>query len=64
VKAPPVDGEANQALAEALAKIFGLPKKSVTIVSGQKGKQKSFLLSGLAEEAACAVIDRILQEKS
>jgi len=63
VKAPPVDGEANIAIAEALARIFGLPKKSVIMVSGHKGKQKSFLLSGLSKIDACAVIDRILQEK-
>lgn len=63
VKAPPVDGEANTAIAVALAKLFGLPKKSVSIVSGHKSKQKSFLLSGLGKPEACAVIDRILQEK-
>ena len=63
VKAPPVDGEANTAIAVALAKLFGLPKKSVTIVNGHKSKQKSFLLSGLEKTEACAVIDRILQEK-
>lgn len=63
VKAPPVDGEANLALIEALAKIFALPKKSVILNKGQTGKQKSFLLAGLSKEDVCAVIDRIINEK-
>ncbi|GAB1353421.1 hypothetical protein MASR1M12_21570 [Erysipelotrichia bacterium] len=63
VKAPPVDGEANAALVEALAKIFGLPKKMVVQTRGQTGKQKTFLLSGLSKDDACSVIDRIISEK-
>lgn len=64
IKAPPVDGEANAALIEALAKTFGLPKKSVVQISGHKGKQKSFLLTGLNKEAVCQILEEILQVKS
>lgn len=63
VKAAPVDGEANAALIEALAKIFGLPKKSVIISKGLSGRQKSFLLSGLSKNEVCTVVDRIIAEK-
>ncbi len=63
VKAPPVDGEANTALIDALARIFGLPKKSVVLVRGQGGKQKTFLLTGLSRDDVCAIIDRIISEK-
>ncbi len=63
VKAPPVDGEANTALIEALAKIFGLPKKSVVQTRGQSGRQKTFLLSGRSRDEVCAIIDGILSEK-
>lgn len=63
VKAPPVDGEANTALIGALAKIFGIPKKSVILSKGLSGRQKTFLLSGLSKIDVCAVIDRILAEK-
>jgi uncharacterized protein (TIGR00251 family) len=63
VKAPPVDGEANAALVEALAKIFGLSKRSVIQIRGQSGKQKTFLLSGLSKDEVCVVIDRIISEK-
>ena len=63
VKAPPVDGEANSALIEALSKIFKIPKKSVILEKGQTGKQKSFLLSGLTKDEVCKTIDEILDKK-
>lgn len=63
VKAPPVDGEANSALVEALAKIFGISKKSVILEKGQTGKQKSFLLIGLSKSQVCQKIQEILSKK-
>lgn len=63
VKAPPVDGEANTAFIEALSKIFKISKKSVILEKGQTGKQKSFLLVGMAKKDVCQIIDSILSEK-
>ncbi|WP_447969229.1 DUF167 domain-containing protein [Nitrospira sp. M1] len=48
VMAPPVDGEANDALCRFLAKHFGLAKRSVVIVGGSKGRHKRVLLKGLS----------------
>jgi len=42
VAAPPVDGEANAALVQYLAKTLGVPKDSVTLVSGATGRRKTF----------------------
>lgn len=42
---PPVDGKANEALIEFLAGVFGCGKRDVTIVSGDRGKRKSVLIS-------------------
>ena len=64
VKAPPVDGEANSALVEALAKIFKIPKKSVILEKGQTGKQKSFLLLGLTKEHVCETVESIISSRS
>lgn len=64
VKAPPVDGEANSALIEALAKIFKIPKKSVVLEKGQTGKQKSFLLVGLSKAEVCQTVNSILSNKN
>lgn len=63
IKAPPVDGEANSALVEALSKTFKIPKKSVVLEKGQTGKQKSFLLQGLTKEIVCQTVEGILSQK-
>ena len=40
VKAPPVDGKANDELIRLVAAHFGCPKSSVTIRSGASGRNK------------------------
>ncbi len=40
VKAPPVDGKANEAVIALLAKHFGVRKAQVTIKSGASGRLK------------------------
>ena len=41
VTAPPVNGKANKALIDFLAKELALPKRSLEIVSGQNSKLKT-----------------------
>lgn len=50
IASPPVDGEANQACIEFFAKLFGVPKSKVQIVSGQTGRNKLVRVEGLAAE--------------
>ena len=45
VHAPPIEGKANERIRELLAQHFELPKSSVELVSGLKGKKKIFKLS-------------------
>jgi uncharacterized protein (TIGR00251 family) len=52
VKASPIEGEANTAIIEYLARLFGLMKKQVVLAHGFKGKQKVFLLEGISLETA------------
>lgn len=47
---PPVDGEANKACIEFLAKLFSCPKKSVVIESGFTGRSKRIFLESAREE--------------
>ena len=54
--APPVDGAANQALVAFLAKRLGLPRASVEIRRGHKGRLKSVWVQGLDEQAARAAL--------
>lgn len=45
--APPVDGAANEALIRFLAETLGVPRAAVAISSGQSGRRKSVMVSGL-----------------
>jgi uncharacterized protein (TIGR00251 family) len=45
---PPVDGRANQACIEFLAKLLMVPRSSVTIASGQTSRQKVIRVEGLS----------------
>ena len=40
VKAPPVDGAANEAICELLAENFGVHKRDVSVVSGATNNKK------------------------
>ena len=40
LQAPPVDGKANAALLDFLAKRIGLARSSVTLISGQASRRK------------------------
>ena len=42
--APPVDNAANQMCTKFLAKLLGVPKSSIEILSGQTGRTKQVLL--------------------
>jgi uncharacterized protein (TIGR00251 family) len=54
--APPVDGAANGALIAFLADTLGLPRRNLTIVSGEKARDKRVLVAGLDEGAVRAVL--------
>lgn len=42
VREPAVEGRANKAVVELLAKYFEVPKSHIQIISGHKSKQKRF----------------------
>lgn len=46
--APPVDGEANKALLEFVAKLFKVPKSNVELVSGHTGRNKMIRVEKVA----------------
>lgn len=47
LQAPPVDGKANKALVKFLAETLNVSKSSITIVSGEKGRNKVVRISGI-----------------
>ena len=56
VKAPALEGRANEALIEFLAKTFGIAKSAVTLSAGELSRSKVFLLQGLRLAEANAVL--------
>ncbi len=53
---PPVDGAANAALVAFLAKTLGVPKRAVSIVHGETGRQKRIAVSGVNAASARAAL--------
>lgn len=58
VTAPPVDGEANAAVIEALAGAFGVRRSAVTIVQGERGRRKTVAIEG-ADRAALDALSSV-----
>jgi uncharacterized protein (TIGR00251 family) len=50
VAAPPVNGEANEALIRFLAKQLDVPRRAVTIQCGHHGRRKTMQVEGLGPE--------------
>ena len=48
VTAPPVDGEANAAVIELLAKRLGIAKSAVQVVAGASSRRKTIRVMGVA----------------
>jgi uncharacterized protein (TIGR00251 family) len=58
VTAPPVDGEANAAVIDALAEVFGVRRSSVTIVRGERGRRKTVAIEGARPGSLDGVLRR------
>jgi hypothetical protein len=56
VNAPPLEGRANAALIEFLAKAFSLPKSAVEILSGEGSRSKVVLLRGMTLARVTSVL--------
>jgi uncharacterized protein (TIGR00251 family) len=57
VTAPPVEGQANQALVDLLARALKVRKKDVQILSGSKGKRKTVRVAGVTEQDLRGLLD-------
>ena len=52
--APPVDGAANDALIAFLSEALGVPRRDITLIAGEKSRDKRVRIEGLAAEVATA----------
>ena len=48
--AAPVDGGANAELIELLADTLGIPKRAVSIISGERSRQKRVRIDGVTDQ--------------
>jgi uncharacterized protein (TIGR00251 family) len=59
LSAPPVEGAANDELIELIAKTLGVPRRSVTIVAGERTRLKRVRVQGVsADDAIRRLSDR------
>jgi hypothetical protein len=59
VTAPPVEGAANVAVIETLAKVLGVPKSRLAITAGTSGRVKRVTVDGLSQEELDARLAKI-----
>ena len=58
VVAPPIEGKANKALVDLLARKLRVPKGAIEIISGKSSKLKLIRIDGLSRED----VDRALEQ--
>ena len=58
LNAPPVDGAANAELIEVLSDALGVPRRSVTLESGERSRSKRVRVVGMAAEDVGRALNR------
>jgi uncharacterized protein len=54
LQAPPVDGKANDELIELIAEALDVPARAVSIVAGERSRQKRVRVSGIDARTAAS----------
>ena len=49
VTAPPVEGAANEAVLDVIAEAVGVPRRAVSILSGETHREKTVVIVGVTE---------------
>jgi hypothetical protein len=64
ITSPPVDGKANAAVIQFLAKLFKIPKNAITITRGETSRDKGLLITGIRAAEAAAILSPLLADRS
>lgn len=56
LKAPPVDGKANEALVKLFAEVFSVPRGAVSLLTGSTGRLKRVKITGITAAGVMAVV--------
>ena len=57
--APPVEGAANKALAEFIAKLLGVPRGAVVLAAGERSRDKTLAISGVARQDVVSKLEQL-----
>ena len=60
ITSPPVEGKANTQVISFIAKLFKIPKSSVTIISGLQGRSKRVAIAGINKNEIRQIITSII----
>ena len=60
ITAPPVEGEANRECIKFLAKTFGVSRSSVSVIKGEKSREKRICIKGIDKKR---LLDILLKEE-
>lgn len=60
ITSPPVDGKANAAVIQFIAKLFKIPRAAVTLASGEASRDKRLVLAGISMAQAEAILQPFL----
>jgi uncharacterized protein (TIGR00251 family) len=63
VAAAPHEGAANEAVLQLVAKVFGVPPRSVQIVSGSSSRRKRVQICGISAREATTILEAIFPAK-
>jgi len=63
VTAPPVEGEANRAVAALLARSLGVAPSAVTVVRGERGRDKVVRVTGIGAGEIQARLARLVEDR-
>ena len=58
VTSPPVEGKANKALVQLLAKNLGISKGRVEIIAGKNSRLKTLRIHGLSEKNITSLLEK------
>ena len=64
VTAPPVEGEANEAVAKVVADFCGVPKSTVWVSKGHSGREKTLTIQGQSDESIRAKLGILSEDSS